>query len=317
MNYRLICFIVLSITAMSGWLRAEESAPAQPTATTKAVESNAAEKAAAAITKLDAEDFSIREAASQELLTLGTEALPALEQVVRTGSVEAASRAYQIIVKHFEANGVGRLPARDTLQRLAKEESAVGRRSLELLNPPPKPTNEMQPNSITFFGGPGVIRMGGGVIRVVPGVPVMPRAAVPLDLGGAAKRGGIARSLSVSFGIDTKSVELREGDHTHIKIQENADKTITGEITKTKDGKATTDKIAVKDVAELKTKFPEAFELYETHLLKKEKPGGGELGKDVKREKVNGLLELFEKREGLFLKDVERERLERAEDPFK
>ncbi len=77
------------------------------------------------------------------------------------------------------------------------------------------------------------------------------------------------KSISVSINGDAKSVDWKDGEK-RIKLTEQANKTIVGEITQPKDGKSVTEKIEVKDVTELKTKFPEAFEVYEKHLVKRD-----------------------------------------------
>jgi hypothetical protein len=195
------------------------------------------------IKQLDADAFADREAASTKLSEKGIAGIPALELAIQSESLEVSSRAFEILVKHFQkGNAETKAAAKTSLEKLSSGQNSIARKAKEVLEKPLAPT----PDSNL---APGVRILAGGRI-IVDG------AAMPAR----------ARSISISRSDDgTQSMELKDGDRT-LKLKEAADKSISGEHTYTKDGKSVTDKIEVKNAAELKEKFPDTFKDYETNL---------------------------------------------------
>ncbi len=97
-----------------------------------------AERIASLVEQLDQTDFVSRQAASQDLQEAGALALPQLEATATAGSREAASRALDILKRHFQTGGDEVKPAaREALERLAVSASAsTSQKARDVLNPP-------------------------------------------------------------------------------------------------------------------------------------------------------------------------------------
>lgn len=215
------------------------------------------------IKQLDADDFEDRANASEQLAKLGREALPALEEGVRSNSPEVATRCFDLLQQLFEK---GDTAARASLDKLAQGSDRVAAQAKQMLEPKPVPVD---PNNATgrvrILGG-GAIRIAGGrIARVAPVAPAIEEAVV-------RKAISIGSSISPD-GVKTTSVDE---DGKKVKIVEDPKKGIAGEYTETKDGKEATVKFAAKDADELKTKHPDAFKLYERFAK-----GGGAVRADI------------------------------------
>ena len=212
------------------------------------------------VRQLDADDFADRTAASEALAKLGKEALPGLEEGVRSESPEAATRSFELLQQLFEQGNAGdKAAARSSLSKIAQGSDRVATQAKKLLEPKPNATD---PNS-AIAGGmrlvPGGVLRIRGFGRVMPAIPAAPAIAV-----------ADAKSISISIGPDgTKTINV-DDNGKKIKIVEDAKKGIEGEMSETKDGQETTQAFAAKDADELKEKHPEAHKLYEKYTK-----GGG------------------------------------------
>lgn len=97
----MILFLALSLSAWvtttvmtaGAWAAAKDSPPDE----SKDQAKQRRERIKALIKALDAEEFKVRQAASQSLIEFGSEVLPTLEAVEKNGSLEASARATHII----------------------------------------------------------------------------------------------------------------------------------------------------------------------------------------------------------------------------
>ena len=266
------------------------------------------------IQQLDADDFADRASASEQLAKLGKEALPALEEGVRSDSPEVATRSFDLLQQMLEkGNEESQAAAKALLDKLAQGGDRVAGQAKKMLEPKPVP---MDPNDPT-----GRIRILGGGVRIA--APRIIRAA-PLAPPGIVEGAVVRRAFSVSTtvgGDGVKTITVDE-DGKKVKIVEDPKKGIEGEYAETKDGKEAIVKFAAKDADELKTKHPEAFKLYERFAK-----GGGAVraeiglvagaargaaldelhrrGADVGREKFEELLKKLEEQIASTTKELE------------
>ncbi|MBC7851971.1 MAG: hypothetical protein IAF94_00900 [Pirellulaceae bacterium] len=217
-----------------------------PKAESKAETTDAKAASAAEIDKLmeqlDANRFSERQEAQQKLVELGKAAFPALEKGTQHVSREVAVRSLEILKNHFQkGDDATKAAAKESLERLAKNNDAIlAKRAGEILTPP-KPAVQLPGGNLPF-------RVGGGNIQIQV-------------VGGA---GGNVKKVSVKDVNGVKEIEAEENGKK-VKINDDPAKGIKLEVTETKDGKETTQKYEAKDAAELKTKHPEAHKLYEEY----------------------------------------------------
>jgi hypothetical protein len=215
--------------------------------------------------QLDADAFDQREAASQALREAGIANLPDLEKTIAGESLEAASRAYDIVVYFYEkGNATDKAAATEVLKRVVAGKSSSAMRAKQLLEKPlPTTTSDQLPDRVR--------------IRAADGFRIMPDGIhiEALAVGGK----NVQQSVSVSFRNDEKTLKFSNNDQK-IELTESADKSIKGQITQKKDDKDTTEKIEVKDAEELKEKFPAAHKIYEQYILKKGGAGGIEFRVD-------------------------------------
>ena len=214
------------------------------------------------IRELDADNFTIRAEATKQLSEQGIAALPQLELVVRTGSLEAISRALGILVGHAKTGlGDRRSEAKAALDRLALDVLPAKKAKAEL-EKPVVPAITYAANGIMlddpflqarFAQGGGRIVMGGG-IRIAANFPPVPN-------------GVVIKSVTRSFQNGITEITVLENDRS-VKLTEQADKTIAGEITEKQEGQNKTEKFSVKNAAELKEKFPVAHAVYEAEFVK-------------------------------------------------
>jgi hypothetical protein len=210
------------------------------------------------IKQLDADEFAVRDSASEQLFKLSKEALPALEQGVRSDSPEVATRSFDVLQQLFEKGDQdAKAAAKESLAKLAKGDDRIADQAKKLLEPPPP---AVDPNVLP---GRGRVIIAGGAVRILGGR--IPRAPIPLAPVEEVAVARTAISISSSIGPDGIKTTNVDNDGQKVKIVENPKTGIEGEYTETKDGKETTQKFAAKDAEELKTKHPEAFKLYEKY----------------------------------------------------
>lgn len=218
------------------------------------------------IRQLDADDFRDRTAASEALAKLGKEALPGLEEGVRSDSPEAATRSFELLQQLFEqGSAADKAAARSSLGKIAQGSDRVATQAKKLLEPKPNPAG---PNA-AIAGGlrllPGGAMRIRGFGRIMPAIPAAPGVVV-----------ADAKSISINIGPDgIKTIDV-DDNGKKFKLVESAEKGIEVEMTETKDGKETTERFAAKDADELKEKHPEAHKLYEKYTQ-----GGDELRLEV------------------------------------
>lgn len=244
---RFSCLLVC-LTLVAGVAVGDESAKAELSPELKKL-----------IQQLDADDFADRSSASEQLAKLGKEALPALEEGVRSDSPEAATRSFELLQQLFEkGDAAARSAAKSSLEKLAQSDDRVASQAKKLLEPKQTAVDPNQ-NGIRVLGG-GIRIFGGRIARAA--IPV------PVEVAGRVEvRAASSISVSVVDGVKTINVD---NDGKKIKIVDDPKKGIEGEYTETKDGKETTHKFAAKNEEELKTKHPDAFKLYEQYAK-----GGG------------------------------------------
>ena len=208
------------------------------------VKGNVPEDIQRLVAQLDGAEFAERQRASDQLSQAGAAAFPALEKVAGTGSREVAGRAISILQSHLQGgDDDAQKAARASLERLAKSNiSMVASKAAEALNPPkPQPV----------FAN----RLGVAPVRIA-NIQIAARAPV---------RNG--RRTTVRTVNGERQITVEENGRK-IHIQASPGKPIQVEVTETKNGKETTEKIEAKDAAELKTKHAEAHKYYESYAAR-------------------------------------------------
>jgi hypothetical protein len=201
---RLLAFLAAGL--FGAWVRAD--APA-----TQPIDSK--QKIPALIADLAADDFKVRDAASQELRKLGRQALPALTEALRSDDPSIKSYAEGLV-------------------------AAIN----EDLSPPKRRTgdNDRIINELRGLRPPGLVR------------------------GGAVLRLNNARHTAVNVRVvnGVKDVTVTE-DGRKITIHEEPAGDIHMTVTESKDGREQTAEYKAASSDELKTKHPEAHQLYEQY----------------------------------------------------
>jgi hypothetical protein len=195
----------------------------------------------ALIQQLDANQFSERQAASEELSRAGSAAFPALEKAAQSESREASERAVDILETHLAGDDTEtKQAARESLQRLADDPSSrAGRLADQVLNPPPSSMRTLR----------------GGVIR-----PAVRVAGANIRVNAVPAR--FVKRVQVSNNNGVKEIQVEENGRK-VKIIDDPKEGIELEVTEKKDGKEATEKFKAKDAAELKQKHPEAHKIYD------------------------------------------------------
>lgn len=193
---------------------------------------------------LDADEFSARNAAAQQLEAAGAGAIPELEKIVREGSGEAAARGLDILRRHHEGQaGAVRDAAAAALERIAKLEThPLSAKAQEILTPP-----SQRPSTAPNFAP-----------------NVMPAARVQIQVGGVV---GGARRIAIRNINGVKETEIQEGDRK-LKLVQDPAKGIEIEVTEKQNGKETTKKYAAKDLDDLRKNHPEGAKAFDEIGLK-------------------------------------------------
>ena len=205
--------------------------------------------------QLDGPEFAERQEASRKLSEAGREVFPELEKAAESGTREVATRAIDILKKHFERGDFDtKEAAQAALQRLAKSSNAAAaQRAQAALNPAP----EAQPIVAWPFGGQQ-IRVANAQIQVQVG-------------GNAGGNGVVNKRVHIRTVNGKQDIEVEEGN-LKVKIQNFPGGNIEIEITDKINGKDVTKKVEAKDLDDLKKKDPAAAKVYEQY-----NQGGGNI----------------------------------------
>jgi len=192
------------------------------------------------VKQLNAEKFSDRNAASDELRERGQAAFPALIEAAKSEVREVSTRAIEILKHHFKnGDAEAKDAAKVALEGLvAADHGATSRRAKQALKP------DEEQNQVN----PGIP----GRIQIVPGA----RVQIQMQAGNN-------RRVQVRVANGAKDIEAEE-DGRKVKIHEDRGG-IKIEITEKKDGKETTKKYEAKNAAELKKQHPDAHQIYEKY----------------------------------------------------
>ena len=195
------------------------------------------------IQQMDADKFSARKSASDELTDMGAVAIPALKEATSSSSREVAMRAFSILERHLEdGDSETKELAKAALKDLSAGEGQVARRAKEVLKP------KAAPNQVAQIFGPG---------RIMIGAPAVARIQI-------RQAGGNGRRIQVRVVNGVKDITVEENGQK-VRIQDDPKNGIKLEVTEKKDGKETTKKYEAKNAAELKKKHPDAYKIYEKH----------------------------------------------------
>jgi len=198
------------------------------------------------IQQMDADKFSERKSATQQLSDMGAAAIPALKEATASDSREVAQRAFSILEGHFsEGDKETKEAAEAALEQLAAGEGKAARRAQQILEPEPAPSQ------IARALAPG---------RIAIGAPAIARVQI-------RQAGGNGRRFRMRVANGVKEITVEENGKK-IEIKEDPNNGIKVEVTEKKDGKETTKKYEAKDAAQLKKNHPEAHKLYEKHSMK-------------------------------------------------
>jgi hypothetical protein len=253
---------VLFVVTLSGCVlaRAEEPAKAKETPrpaiagapATAAAPAPSGDEIAQWVRQLDADEFSVREAAQAKLAAAagnprsGSAAIAELAKAAVGDSLEVTVRAIDVLKKFYQSSDQAtRDAAKEALQKMAKSDRpAASRRAEQILKPAPKPGQDPNMGGI-FFGGGGMGIVQGN-IQVV------------------AVAGAGTKKVSVKTVNGVKDIDVEENGKT-VKIHDDPQQGIKIEATSKKDGKDVTEKYEAKDADELKKKHPEGYKLYEQY----------------------------------------------------
>lgn len=208
------------------------------------------------VQQLDADQFGQREAAVDRLAAIGKAAIPAVTEVALGESLEASTRAVDVLRRLFESSDEPtKAAAKEALEKVVKGSNpSAGRRAHNVLQPKPDPN---QPQQVPLGGiiiGPGQ----GGIIQ----------GNVQIMVGAA---GVNAKRVSIKTVNGVKEVDAEENGK-RVKITDDPKAGIKMEITTKKDGKDNTEKFEAKNAEELKQKHPKAYETYKQYA---QQQGGG------------------------------------------
>ena len=181
------------------------------------------------IERLDAPRFSDRARASLELQRLGSAAIEPLEKVVLEGESEAAQRALGILKRNLLSdNPKSSDPAREVLQRIAETDNHPQAPIAERILTPPE--SEPQPSAQRR---------------------ALPRPVAPIRMNIQVQ----IRSVN-----GKKDIQIKQNGQ-EFRFRDEAD----GIAVERPDGKGGVKKEKYKDKEELKTKDPEAHQIYERY----------------------------------------------------
>ncbi len=184
--------------------------------------------------QLDSDEFTERQAASEQLQALGKDAIPVLIKGAQHKSLEPRRRSFAILSEFLKSkDDATKAAAKQALEQLAENENTkVAAAAKKALEPPKPPQPIGRPN---VFGGAVQIQIGGGGVRV-----------------------------NVRNANGVKTIEVKDGKN-EVKIVAGPDG-IQGEMTiKDANGKEKTTKVTAKDEDDLKKKSPEIHKYYKKY----------------------------------------------------
>src|SRR4029453_4306966 len=167
---------------------------------TPSIASEAPDEISGLIQQLDAPDFSERQEASRKLSEAGRAGFPEVEKAADSGSREVATRAVEILRRHFSGGDLEtKQAAEESLKRLAKSGNPVAaQRASDALNPAPTPTIQQVPIGAI---NPALI-------------PLIQQRGIQIQLGGIAPAQNVVRRTSVRSVNGQREIEVQEGDKT-------------------------------------------------------------------------------------------------------
>lgn len=246
MSWRCVAaaLVVLSLGAMApaGEKPARTSPPAGST-----------EQIDKLIQQLDSDRFGRREAATNQLQTLGKPAVAALRKAAVGDSLEVTSRAIDILHKLFESpDAATKAAAQEALEEIVKSgHSGAAPRAVAALKPKPTPAEN----------GAGAIQIGGGQLFL--GGPNAMGAQIIVG-ANVVVGGGTTKRVTTSNMNGVKEIQAEENDRK-VKIRQEANGRIKMEVVTTKNGKEVTKKYEAQNADELKKKNPQAHDLYKQY----------------------------------------------------
>ena len=187
------------------------------------------------IKQFDSPNFAERQAASQQLTSLGQKAIPELTAAALGSNRETVTRCVDILNNHLKsANKNIQAAAKSALEKISVVEQGVGPRLAREALAPPKPL-------------PG---------QAVPGIRILPQIQLQIQGG--------AQGIKMRNVNGVKDVEVTENGRK-VKIHDDPNQGIKVEIIETKEGKPVSRVFQAKNADELKKKSPEAHKLYEKY----------------------------------------------------
>ncbi|MCI0356985.1 MAG: hypothetical protein L0211_00675 [Planctomycetaceae bacterium] len=211
----------------------------------------ATEELAALIQQLDAPEFSERQEASRKLSEAGKAVFPEVEKAADAGSREVATRAVEILRRHYSGGDLEtKQAAEESLKRLAGSgNAAAAQRATQALNPPAAAT----------IPQPAIA----GINPVI--LQQLQQQGIQIQLGGIAPiQNGVHRTrVRVVNGL--REIEVQKNGNI-TKVKDVAGGGIEASITEIHpNGKENTRKIEAKDLDDLKKKDADAARIYETY----------------------------------------------------
>lgn len=183
--------------------------------------------------QLDSDEFTERQAASEQLQALGKDAVPVLIKSAQHKSLEPRRRSFAILNELLKSKDADtKAAAKKALEQLAESENDTVASAAKKALQPPKP---LRPAGFGNFNGAVQIQIGGGGVQV-----------------------------KVTDNNGVKTIEVQEGGK-QVKIVEGPNG-IDAQITqKDANGKAKTTKVTAKDLDDLKKKSPELHGYYQKY----------------------------------------------------
>jgi len=224
--------LALPVMAQEG-SAGDATADAQPQAS--------ADEIAGLVERLDSNQFTDRQAASEKLTAIGQPAIAAVAEAAVGESLEVTVRSIDILRKLADSDEEKVTEeAKAALEQIAESDRPSAARrakdALKALEPPEQPRNAL---------------IQGGAIQI------------NVAAGGMKK-------INVKTVNGVKEINAEEGDRK-VKIVDDPKAGIKMEVTTKKNGKEVTEKYEAKDEKELKKKHPEAHKIYKEY----DKAGGG------------------------------------------
>jgi hypothetical protein len=202
------------------------------------------------VEQLDAPGFAERQEASRKLSEAGKAVFPEVEKAAETGSREVASRAVEILRRHYSGGDLEtKEAAQSALERLVKSgNAAAARQAADALNPQP----------VAAIPQPNINGINPAILQR------MQQGGIQIQIGGIAPAQNVVRRTSIRTINGQRAIEVQENDKI-TKIKDGPNGGIEAEITEKINGKETMRKIEAKDLDDLKKKDADAARIYEMY----------------------------------------------------